>query len=142
MEEAMKTIEHPRVKILAINDEADVLVQISNTLSGAGYSCRCARDAQSASEAVREAMPDLIISDVNLAGHSGCALCEQLKQQAEIGDVPVMYLSAAQVPDIIRRSHAAGGTYYLRKPFDAEVLLQLIEQVLLPQLTGSQLAHI
>jgi len=138
----MKTIEHPQVKILAINDEADVLVQISNTLSGAGYSCRCARDAQSAGEAVREAMPDLIISDVNLAGHSGLTLCEQLKQRADIGDVPVMFLSAAQVPDIIRRSHTAGGTYYLRKPFDAEVLLQLIEQVLLPQLTGSQLAHI
>jgi hypothetical protein len=39
-----------------------------------------------------------------------------------------MFLSEGQVPDIIRRSHAEGGTYYLRKPFVDSVLLQLIEK--------------
>ena len=37
-----------------------------------------------------------------------------------------MFLSAGQVPDIIRRSHVLGGTYYLRKPFDDAVLLELV----------------
>ena len=82
--------------------------------------------------------PDLIISDINLAGQSGLTLCERLKQDhASMADVPVMFLSGAQIPDIIRRAHAAGGTYYLRKPFDPQVLLELVDKALwMPHLAG------
>ena len=45
-------------------------------------------------------------------------------------DVPMMFLSPAQAPDIIRRHDGYGGTYYLRKPCEPRVLLQLLEQVL------------
>ena len=51
----------------------------------------------------------MIIADVNLAGQSGLTICEQLKLDAGLCEVPLMFLSAGQVPDIIRRSHAAGG---------------------------------
>jgi DNA-binding response OmpR family regulator len=125
----MKSINHSPVTILAIDDEADVLAQIADVMEQAGHCCLCAQDAEGAREAVRHATPDVIISDVNLVGHSGSTICEQLKQQAGIRDVPVMFLSAAQVPDIIRRSSDAGGSYYLRKPFDPSVLLQIIEKV-------------
>ena len=116
--------------ILAIDDEADALAHIAEVLAGAGYTCRCAQDALAAAEAMRQATPDLIISDINLAGYSGLTICEQLKHDAGLGHVPVMFLSAAQSPDIIRRSHAVGGTYYLRKPFDATVLLELVAKAL------------
>ena len=111
--------------ILVIEDEAPVLQQIAGVLEGAGHACQCAHNAASACECIERATPDLIISDVNLAGQSGLALCEKLKQQFHLLDVPVMYLSAAQSPDIIRRSH---GTYHVRKPFDPTVLLELVSQ--------------
>jgi CheY-like chemotaxis protein len=117
-----------RLKILAIDDAADVLGKISAIAADAGYMCRCARDAQSARESVRQSAPDLIISAISLAGHSGVAICDELKQQIGHADLPVMFLSAAQGPDIIRRANPTGGTYYLRKPFDAAVLVQLIEK--------------
>lgn len=121
--------DKPSITILAIDDDADVLARIANILESAGYCCHGAHDAESAREAARRATPDLIISDISLVGLSGLTICEQLKEQAGLCDVPVMLLSAGQVPDIIRRSHAAGGIYYLRKPFDESVLLQLIEKV-------------
>jgi len=65
--------------------------------------------------------PDLILCDVHLRGESGLETCQQIKRQPGLENVPVMYLSAAQLPDIIRRSDAAGGIYWLRKPFDANV---------------------
>jgi CheY-like chemotaxis protein len=124
--------------ILAIDDEADALARIAEILVEAGYTCYCAQDAPAAAEAMRQAPPDLIISDINLAGYNALAICEQLKQEAGMGHVPVMFLSAAQSPDIIRRAHALGGTYYLRKPFDAAVLLELIAKALpMPHLTGA-----
>ncbi|MHB8901140.1 MAG: hypothetical protein ACYC6Y_20520, partial [Thermoguttaceae bacterium] len=53
--------------------------------------------------------------------------------------VPVMFLSGAQIPDIIRRSHAVGGTYYLRKPFDPGVLVELVDKALwMPQLAENR----
>jgi CheY-like chemotaxis protein len=118
----------PHIPILAIDDEADVLAQIACILNGAGYSCQCATNAASAREAIGQEVPELIIADLNLAGHSGATMCEQLKEQAHLGEVPVMFLSASQGPDIIHRTHAARGTYYLRKPFDAAVLVQLVEK--------------
>jgi CheY-like chemotaxis protein len=134
----MKDVNGSRIAILAIDDEAEVLSRITAIVEEAGYDCCGVRDAQSAHEAVRRATPDLIIVDVNLAGHSGLTLCEQLKQQAGIREIPVLFLSSAQGPDIIRRSHATGGAYYLRKPFDATVLLQLIEKAcLVPHLAGA-----
>jgi CheY-like chemotaxis protein len=117
-----------QITILAIDDEAAVLAQIASIAQAAGYSCHCAHDAQSAREAIEQATPDLIISDINLAGHSGVTVCEQIKQQSGHGEVPVMFLSAAQGPDIIRRAEAGRGTYYLRKPFDARVLMQIVEK--------------
>jgi CheY-like chemotaxis protein len=126
----MKHMKSSQTTVLVIDDEAASLERISGVLAGAGHACHCALDAAAAHEYLERATPDLIIADVNLAGHSGLTLCEHLKQQFGLVDVPVMFLSAAQSPDIIRRSHADGGTYYLRTPFDPRVLLELIGKAL------------
>jgi len=119
-------IKSSQTVVLVIDDETASLNQIASILEGAGHACQCAQDAATAHECIERFTPDLIISDMNLAGHSGLILCEQLKQHFGLIDVPVMFLSASQGPDIIRRSHVDGGTYHLRKPFDPTVLLELI----------------
>lgn len=121
---------HAPMTILAIDDEAADLLRLSQVLTNGGYACHCASDSHAAADTLRQVTPDLIIADINLAGYSGLAICEQLKQDAGLTHVPVMFLSAGQVPDIIRRSHSLGGTYYIRKPFDAEVLLALVAKAL------------
>jgi len=121
---------HAQMTILAIDDEAADLLRLSQVLISGGYACHCASDSPTAAEMLRQVAPDLIIADINLAGYSGLTICEQLKQDAGLTHVPVMFLSAGQVPDIIRRSHSLGGTYYIRKPFDAEVLLALVAKAL------------
>ncbi len=124
----MSPYSSSQLTILAIDNQADMLHRIAGVVESAGFCCHCAQDAQTAGEAIRHVTPDLIISDVNLSGQSGLALCEQLKQQAGMCEVPVMYLSSAQGPDIILRADASGGTYYLRKPFDGPILLEMIEK--------------
>lgn len=132
----------PQATILLIDDEADVLAGLTTILSTAGYTCLSAQTVERAIALSLQTTPDLIISDINLDGQSGLTLCEQLKQQAAMSEVPVMFLSGAQIPDIIRRAHAAGGTYYLRKPFDPQVMLELIDKALwMPHLVGTQLAR-
>jgi CheY-like chemotaxis protein len=127
--------------ILAIDDEPEVLQQLADVLGKAGYQCRCCGTAEEALELARAIHPDLVLSDISLGGESGLVLCEQIKEDPALHHVPVMFLSGAQIPDIIRRSHAAGGTYYLRKPFDPEVLVELIDKALwMPHLVENRAA--
>jgi CheY-like chemotaxis protein len=115
-----------QASLLLIEHEPAELTELVEILAAAGYRCMCSTDEDSAAQCVRKLTPDLILSDTNLAGHNGVALCERLKQTEGIAEVPVMFFSGTQIPDIIRRSHSAGGTYYLRKPCDPDVLLELI----------------
>ena len=116
--------------ILVVGDQAEVLDEVATVLTGAGFACRCCICAEDAVAAAEASPPDLIISDVNLHGHSGLDMCEQIRQGPALAEVPVMFLSGAQIPDVIRRSDAPGSTYYLRKPFDPDVLLELIDTAL------------
>ena len=124
--------------ILLVDDEQEVLDEVSAVLCNAGFECRCCTDADEAIDEAKVNSFDLIISDINLNGRSGLEMCEQIKRNEDLENVPVMFLSGAQIPDIIRRSHAAGGTYYLRKPFDPEVLVELIDKALwMPHLVSA-----
>lgn len=135
----MKPFQKPsQPLVLVVDDETEVLDEVANILVGAGFACRCCTTAEAAIALAESNPPDLIISDINLHGRSGLQMCEQIKQDEALEDVPVMFLSGAQIPDIIRRSHAVGGTYYLRKPFDPEVLLELIDKALwMPHLVAN-----
>jgi len=126
----MTQLEQGSTVILLVDDEQQVLDEVEAVLSASGYDCRCCRTPAAAIEAVETIIPALIISDINLQGHSGLEMCEEIKQNEAMADVPVMFLSGAQIPDIIRRSHAVGGSYYLRKPFDPEVLVELVDKAL------------
>lgn len=126
--------------ILLVDDDPIMLTGIAAVLNMGGYECHCARDQQAALTAARSLALDLIICDVNLAGESGLELCRQVRRQPGMDDVPVMFMSSAQIPDIVRRSHEAGGAYYLRKPFDPEVLLELVGKALwMPHLVYTRL---
>ena len=116
--------------ILVVDDEKEVLDGVEMILNAKGFRCRSCTNVSDAIAAAAESPPDLIVSDINLDGESGLEMCERIKENLLLHDVPVMFLSGAQIPDIIRRSHAAGGTYYLRKPFDPEVLVELIDKAL------------
>ncbi len=137
----MQGYQDNQAVILAIDDEAQVLGEVAQALSNTGYAYHCCSTAEAAREQAREIRPDLIISDINLGTDNGLELIEQMKRDQELADVPVIFLSGAQIPNIIRRAHAAGGTYYLRKPFDPEVLIELVEKALwMPHLVSSR-AH-
>jgi DNA-binding response OmpR family regulator len=125
--------------LLLIDDEPRVLDEVATALLATDYTCRACHDAETAIELARQETPDLIVSDIDLGGTSGLELCERLRSIAGLEETPVIFLSGAQVPDVVRRAHAAGGTYYLRKPFDPQVLLELVDKALwLPHLTANQ----
>jgi CheY-like chemotaxis protein len=128
--ERMRDFGNEQPLVLVVDDQREVLDQVTAVLSGASLACICCATAEEAMTAAQTTPPDLVLCDVNLHGQSGLELCQRIKLQPGLADVPVMFLSGVQLPDIIRRSHAAGGIYCLRKPFDPAVLIELIDQAL------------
>ena len=128
--------------ILVVDDQVDILDEVASILAAANFTCRCCTTAEDAVAAAQSSPPDLIISNVNLHGHSGLDMCERIRENAAPKEVPAMFLSGGQTPDIIRRHDALGGTYYLRKPFDPDVLLELIDKALwMPHLVANRAAQ-
>ena len=132
MEKKFENIRIDRVKptILCIDDEADVAAGLTEILMRAGYSCECCGDGRSAMDSLNRHLPDLIIADIQLRDEDGLELCEQIKAKSGMSEVPILILSGAEIPNVIQRIRAAGASYYLRKPFDPEVLLELIDKSL------------
>ena len=125
--------------ILVVDDEPEQLQLVVETLAQLDYTCHTAGDYDSARQMARHVVPDLILCDINLDGESGLELIEQLRTEQPLADVSVLFVSGAQIPDVIQRAHAAGGTYYVRKPFDPSVLLELVDKALwMPHLVNSR----
>jgi two-component system, sensor histidine kinase and response regulator len=120
--------EHPL--ILIVDGEQTVLDEMAVVLNGSGYVCQCCTTAAAALDLAASLLPDLVLSDVSLPSETAVEMFQQIKQNEALADMPVMFLSAGQIPDIIRRSDNAGGTYYLRKPADPDVLIELIDRAL------------
>jgi DNA-binding response OmpR family regulator len=129
--------------ILVIDSDPLTMTGIAAILDMSGYECHCARGPEAALKAAKTLPLDLILCDVNLAGESGLDLYREIRQQPGMDEVPVMFMSSSQAPDIVRRSHDAGAAYYLRKPFDPEVLLELVSKALwMPHLVQSRVNQV
>jgi CheY-like chemotaxis protein len=129
----MNDLEHEHPLVLVVDDDRDVQEKAVAALSQAHLTCHCCTTSEDALAAARETMPDLLLCNVNLRGESGLDLFERLRELPGLAHLQVMFLSGAQLPDIVRRRHAAGGIYCLRKPLDPSVLVELIEQALASQ---------
>ena len=108
-----------------------------------GYQVTSVQSAEEALTRVGEVDPDLIIADINLGDDNGLELCREIRALPHAAEIPVIFLSGAEISDIVRRSHEAGGTYFVRKPFDPEVLLQLVETSLwMPHVVRNRARHL
>jgi len=89
-----------------------------------------AADANTGLALAHAHQPDVIVLDINLPGMNGFEILKRLKRAQKTGDIPVMALSAAALPNDIERGKAAGFSHYLTKPIDVQEFLHAIESVL------------
>ena len=116
--------------VLAIDDDPAVVADLARILSVGGYTCYCCRNLSAAVERLRTDAPDLVIADLGLVGPNGHRLVEAVRRDLGYMEVPMMFLSDAQGPDVIHRHSVRGGVYFLRKPLDVVVLLELVDKAL------------
>ena len=123
------TLDLPR-RILVVDDDMDQVEALSYRLRRLGYDTPTASSGEQALESATSMVPDLVLLDLGLPDVDGFDVCQQLGDNATTCAVPVIILSGMETDDVVRRARSAGCAYYLRKPYDPNVLLTLIQNTL------------
>ncbi len=117
-------------RILIVDDDDVTADVLSVRLSQQGFKTTVAENGEQALLMARTERPSVILLDLRLPDVDGFELCRELVDNEETSDIPVIIVSGLEHPDVIRRSRAAGCHYYLRKPYDPNALLTLIQQAI------------
>jgi DNA-binding response OmpR family regulator len=113
-------------KVLIVDDEKEIRDVISELISGS-YQGIQASNANEALEIALIEKPSLILLDIMMPGKDGIEACEELRNHADTGHIPVIMLSAASKLDVRVKAFSRGADDFLAKPFDADELLARIE---------------
>ena len=109
--------------ILIVDDIIENLMVLVEELPLAGYGVRVFSDGQSALASARYEPPDLVLLDVSMPGMNGFEVCEALKADPALVDIPVIFLSASGDTFDKLQGFEAGGVDYITKPFQFEEVL-------------------
>lgn len=125
------TREAPAKKVLAADDDPQILKLIARHLSTHGMEVETVQDGSRALEVLGKKSFDLVLLDAEMPALDGHALCRLLKKGGETRSVPVVLMSGAWKADRDVVAGLEGGADdYLAKPFSLEVLRARILAVL------------
>ncbi len=118
--------------ILIVDDEPVNLKILSNHLGHAGYRIKTAEDGLKALDIIGTGdLPDLVLLDIMLPGMSGYEVCQKIRQNYTLYDLPVLMCTAkSQVMDIVT-GFESGANDYLPKPFDRRELLARVSTLIM-----------
>jgi DNA-binding response OmpR family regulator len=116
-----------RTRVLVVDDEAALRKFLASVLGAAGYDVLAATDGEQALTVAQDEPFDLVVLDLMLPGIDGLEVCRQLR---EIGDMPIIVLSAKGEEIDKVDALNSGADDYLTKPFGVSELLARVQAVL------------
>jgi DNA-binding response OmpR family regulator len=117
-------------KILLADSSPTIQRVVELTFSTQGYEVQCVGSASDVLAQTRSARPDVVLLDIGLPGESGYDLCRRLKQESEVGTIPVMLLTGTFEPFDAHRARDAGAADHLTKPFESQVLVERVAELI------------
>lgn len=119
-----------KAAILVVDSNAESLFAVAATLSARDHIVKTAPSAKQAIQIARECALDLLITDFKLIDKMGTSLIQEVREIPGHVDLPVMFLSENQSPDVVRRNHEHGAAFHLKKPITPRVLSELVDKAL------------
>ncbi len=109
--------------ILAVDDTPASLRLLTDILHGEGYTVRSAINGELALRAAVAQAPQLILLDISMPDVDGFEVCRRIKQEPQLRDVPIIFVSALSDTQDKLKGFEFGGVDYVTKPFQREELL-------------------
>jgi signal transduction histidine kinase len=106
--------------ILIVDDIPANLKVLGGILKDEGYKIRPVLNGELALQVAEKEKPDLILLDIMMPGMDGYEVCQKLKGNPHLKDIPVIFISALNDTKDVVNAFSLGGVDYITKPFQAE----------------------
>ena len=116
--------------VLIVDDDEGQTEILSFHLKKQGFTTLTENNGKSGLKTAKDERPDLIVLDIHMPDLSGLEICERLNDEIATCNIPVIILSGSDETDVVRQARLAGSRFFVRKPYDPNVLLTLIQSAL------------
>ena len=114
--------------VLVVDDDMTVRVTAENILKQSFDVKTCATGEDAISQ-VHKLRPEAVLLDISLMGMNGFEVLSRLKEDPEVRDIPVIFVTGDDSADVESSGFKNGASDFVRKPFAPEVLLQRTKRV-------------
>lgn len=142
------TLEQPstgtlrRRTALVVDDDEMVVELVRAGLEAQGIDVVTAEDGYAALDRLSAAVPDVIVSDVNMPGMDGFTLVSRLRAEPATRSVPLVFLTSRGEQADVLQGLRLGADDYVRKPFDlGEVVARVVAKLDRPSVPVERLVH-
>jgi DNA-binding response OmpR family regulator len=118
-------------KILVVDDEISICLLLENFLS-LQYEVITINTGEEALVWLEDNLPDLIISDIQMAGMDGYGFLTQVRERGFTRHTPFIMLSAREESKERIKCYQLGAQDYLTKPFNPQELEEVVKKNLFP----------
>lgn len=116
--------------VLVVDDDQAIVDALCMLLEMEGFNAKGYSGAD-VLESIKTLQPDLVLLDVWLSGQDGREICRTIKSDPLSANLPIVLISASR--DLPTSAKQAGADDYLEKPFDMDVVVAKVRQLLEPR---------
>lgn len=104
--------------VLIVDDEYIGRETLQSVLEGEGYQLEMAENGVQAIEKAKQLLPDVILLDVMMPGMTGFEVCQRIRSDPQIAEIPIIILTALDDRESLLNALKAGADDFISKPFD------------------------
>ena len=123
--------------VLVVDDSLDSIHMLNDVLEDAKFSVLVALEGSQALAITQNIHPDIILLDAIMPNMDGFETCKRLKQNPQLADVPIIFMTGLSDTEHIVRGLGAGGVDYITKPINAHELVARMRV----HLTNARITH-
>ena len=129
MEPLLMETEYEKPLVLVVDDDPTNLRILVSKLNRE-YRLGVAKSGTKALEYMGKQIPDLVLLDVMMPDMDGYAVCEHIKRDPRLCDIPVVFISYVDDPSQKTRGFEVGGVDYITKPFHMRALILKVRNII------------
>jgi signal transduction histidine kinase len=114
-------------KIYIVDDDEHTINILNYVLQAKGYEIRSSQTGAEALEDIAKYCPDLILLDIIMPGMDGYEVCAHLKQDENLADIPVIFITANNDTSELVKGFNAGAVDFITKPVNRAELLARVQ---------------
>ncbi len=117
-------------RVLVIEDDSSISGLLRIVLEADGHEVLVADDGSRGLAMATRRSPDVVVLDIMMPFMDGFAVLEAIREDGRTATMPVLMLSAMQQESVEERCYRLGAQAFLRKPFDPDILLGTVQELL------------